>query len=98
MKKVYLAAIVAAFAISPAMAGTFGPKSENPAFNQENSPGTCTGTCLSNGVVQFGSSGGIANANGQAGDHASSTAPITDPKSSAFDMNVKPPAALPAVQ
>lgn len=91
MKKLFVTAAVSALLATSGAGLAAGPKSENPAFSNDKSPNNCGNpACISNGVVQFGANGGIANTHGQAGLHANEHAPISNPGSDAFSMNVKP--------
>jgi hypothetical protein len=90
MIKLTTIAALAALATSSAVFAA-GPGADgNAAFSNEASPNGCGEGCVSNGVVQFGANGGIANTNGQGGLHANENSVLSNPGADEFDQNVKP--------
>ena len=90
MNRKFIIVAISTFVVSASAAFAAGPGADgNAAFSKDLSPNNC-GLCVSNGVVQFGAAGGIANTNGQGGLHANENSVVSDPRGDEFDQNVKP--------
>ena len=92
MNRKFIIVAISTFVVSASAAFAAGPGADgNAAFSNEASPNGCTNpACVSNGVVQFGAGGGIANTNGQGGLHANENSVVSNPGADEFDQIVKP--------